>query len=93
MLAVILAVLAVGWGVWLTYMIRYPDQWAQKVDAIHARLAPICLSFDWMKRFEKGVTVKVIVGATVVLMLTALVVASRHPDALSNFLRASHPSQ
>jgi len=88
MLACTLAVLALGWGLWLMFMLRYPSRWAQTIDSIHVRLARYGLSFEWMKRAEKGITLKTVVGSTVILMLACLAIVLLHPDALSNFLRA-----
>jgi hypothetical protein len=90
MLAVSLSLLALAWGLWLMFLIRYPMRWAEIIDAIHFRLARYGLSSEWMKRAEKGVTLKTLVGVTVILMLCSLAVTLRHPDALGNFLRA-HP--
>jgi len=88
MLAVALCLLAFTWALWLMYMIRYPKQWAERIDGIHSWLSRHGLSFEWMKRAEKGYTLKAVVGLTVILTLCSLVVTLRHPDALSNFLRA-----
>jgi hypothetical protein len=79
-----------GWGLWLAYMVRYPQQWAGTIDALHVRLARHGLSLEWMKRAEKGPLLKAIVGVTTVLILTCLAVTLRHPDALSSFLLATH---
>ncbi len=85
-----LSVLALAWAMWLTFMVRYPTQWAAKVDAIHSHLARYGMSSERMKRAEKGMVLKAIVGATVVLMLTSLVVTLRHPHALAAFYHAHY---
>jgi hypothetical protein len=90
MLTVLLTLSALAWGFWLMLMIRYPRQWAGAIDALHLRLARYGLASEWMKRFEKGLLLKTIVGLTTILILTCLAVTLRHPDALSNFLRSSH---
>ena len=90
MLPLVLLFLAVSWSMWLTYMLRYPGQWAGKVDAIHSYLARYGLSSDSMKRAEKGLLLKAIVGATVVVMLSCLAVTLLHPDALSAFFHAQY---
>jgi len=69
MLALALSVLALAWAMWLTFMVRYPTQWAEKVDAIHSHLARYGLSSEWMKRAEKGMVLKALVGAIVVITL------------------------
>jgi hypothetical protein len=69
-------------------MVRYPKRWAEQVDAIHRRLARHGLSFEWMKQLEKGIFLKTLVGATVVVVLASLVETLRHPDALSAFFHA-----
>jgi hypothetical protein len=89
-LAIVLSVVAVAWALWLTFMVRYPTQWAEKVDAIHSRLARYGLSVEWMKQLEKGIFLKALVGATVVIVLASLVETLRHPDALSAFFHAYH---
>jgi hypothetical protein len=58
MLALGLSILALAWGLWLTYMLRYPVRWAQTVDAIHIHLARYRLSSERIKRAEKGLTLR-----------------------------------
>jgi hypothetical protein len=82
-----LALLALAWGLWLTFMIRYPLRWAETVDAIHAQIARCGVSADWMKQAEKGLALKSVVAVTVILVLTCLAILVLHPDALSNFVR------
>jgi hypothetical protein len=88
MLATVFLVTAVAWALWLTFMVRYPKRWAEQVDAIHSRLARYGLSFERMKELEKGIFLKALVGATVVVVLASLVETLRHPDALAVFFHA-----
>ncbi len=86
MLAISLAVFAVTWALWLTYMVRYPEQWRGHLDRLHVRLQGYGLSYPWMKRAEQGIGLKLIVAATTVLSLMCLVMVMRYPQALSTFL-------
>ena len=86
MLVAGLAILSVIWGLWLTYMVRYPREWGNQVDRIHSGLEPYGLSFPWMAKVEKGFALKLIVGATTVAILMSLLIVLRHPQALSTFL-------
>lgn len=90
MLVVGLAILSVCWELWLTYMVRYPREWGNQVDRIHSRLKPYGLSFAWMAAAEKGFVLKLIVGATTVVMLLCVLLVLRHPLALSTFLHDHH---
>ncbi len=90
MLVAGLAIFSVIGALWLTYMMRYPREWSNQVDRIHSRLKPYGLSFEWMAWAEKSLVLKLLVGATILTTLMSLVIALRHPLALSAFLLAHH---
>ena len=80
--------MAIVWGLWFAFLIRYPSKWAATIDAIHLRLARYGLSVEQMKGAEKGLTLRLIVGTTVIVILLCLAITLLHPDALSIFLQA-----
>jgi hypothetical protein len=87
MLLTILALTAVSFALWFTYMVRYPKKWEACVDALHQGLRPHGLSFHWMQRMEKGILLKILVAVATVLILSCVAVLFRHPTAWSDFLR------
>jgi hypothetical protein len=91
MLAISLATFATTWSLWLTYMVRYPEQWRGHLDRLHTRLRQYGLSSPAMKRAEQGITLTVLVAATTFISLCCLAIVLRHPDALSTFLH-HHPT-
>jgi hypothetical protein len=92
MLLIGLTIFAVASALWLTYMIRYPRQWSAWIDRRHAELEAYRLSFVWMQRAEKGITLKIVVAALTVLTLMCVATLLRHPTALSDFIHGfAHP--
>jgi hypothetical protein len=87
MLIAFLALIAFSFGLWFTYMVRYPKRWVARVDAFHQSLRPYGLSFQWMQRMEKGISLKILVVVTAVLTLSCVAVLLRHPTAMSDFLQ------
>ena len=87
MLAGILVIFALAWGLWFAFLARYPHQWNAQIDQLHARLQRQGLSVGWMKAAEKGVALKVIVAATTILALVCLIIVLHHPTALTTYLR------
>jgi hypothetical protein len=53
-------VFCLTWGLWLTYMLRYPQRWEAVVDRQHQLLRSYGFSISWVQRLEKGGTLKVI---------------------------------
>jgi hypothetical protein len=86
MLSGAIAIFAIAWALWFTFMCRYPGPWSRFIDRIHVRLADCGLSFEWMRRAEKGATLKVLVAVTTVASLACLAILLKHPTALEAYL-------
>jgi hypothetical protein len=82
-----LAVAAVSAALLLTYMVRYPKRWGARIDDFHQSIRPYGLSFAWMQKMEKGITLKILVLGTTMLILCCIAVLLRHPAAMTDFLR------
>ncbi len=87
MLLACLAVAAVCSALLFTYMVRYPQRWGVRIDVFHQSIRPYGLSFAWMQKMEKGVTLKILVVVTTVLILCSIAVLLRHPSAMTDFFQ------
>jgi len=72
----ILLLLTVGCWLWLWFMIKRPDKWAALVHKentfwVSRGIAPGSLT-EWIKRFEKGRALRVLVATTAVLCTVAV---------------------
>jgi hypothetical protein len=88
MLTWTVAIFSVAWGLWLSFIFRYPVRWSGFIDRVHLRLGAYGLSAEWMRRAEKGITLKLLVAGTTIVSLACLAILLKHPTALDYFL---HP--
>jgi hypothetical protein len=88
MLTWAVTIFSLAWGLWLSFMCRYPARWSEFIDRLQLRLGAHGLSPEWMRSAEKGVTLKVIVAATTIASLACLAILLKHPTALEAYL---HP--
>jgi len=79
-----LTIAAVASGLWLTYMIRHPKKWEARIDGFHQGLRPYRLSFDWMRKMEKGIALKMLAVTLSILILSCI---ARDPEHLRNLAR------
>jgi hypothetical protein len=82
MLFIVVTIFTVIWALWLEYMILHSEKWARNVDRLHDLLRPHGLSYEWMKTFEKGLLLRLLVGLTTFISIACLAFMLVHGQVL-----------
>jgi hypothetical protein len=63
---------SVLWSAWLALMVFCPAKWSAFVDWEHALLGRIGLHSERVKNLEKGLFIKLVIAATILLAVASI---------------------